>query len=379
MMDSKIKVDKVKQDIKSEVRLIFGLAFFVMFLGCEALVFLTETNHSNFYVKSLVLILVFICMHIICFRIVGARISSLFEPVDQYVISSTETIYNLNKENQENIDSINEVNRSHAKLIDKANSSARASAKIGKNINRNKEASDKLLRRENEIYQEAKDVIDDIRSLKIQLYDDKDILKNNLNIVNKINSDMSKDYAVFDGAFDKLSDIIVDSMELSDSLLLDIELLQSDVQMLGNNAVKVSLDNARNGAYSFSMTNGLDEIKRISGKVDDKSDSLAEYAISIKNRLKLAGNQSEYCVNEEKNTSKSFAKLKNYSDEVSGGVTKVIDCTEELLAYSNKLSELLSELERLKEKKQNIIDNTYSESDEVVGLINNMGESLKNK
>ena len=135
------QVDKVKKDIKSEVKLIFGTAFFVMFLACVTLLFLTESSHTYFAIKTLALVIAFVSMHIVCVKIVGTRIKLLFEPVDKYVADSDETIDILSKENSENINSILEVNKSHAKLLDKANIGAKASKKFSRNINKNKEVN----------------------------------------------------------------------------------------------------------------------------------------------------------------------------------------------------------------------------------------------
>jgi len=378
-MESKNQVDKVKKDIKSEVMLIFGVAFFVMFLACVILLFLTESSHTYFAVKTLALVIAFVSMHIVCVKIVGTRIRLLFEPVDKYVADSDETIDILSKENRENINNILEVNKSHAKLLDKANIGARASKKLTRNINKNKEVADSLQQREEEIYDKIEDFMKEIRQFKTSIAYGNEILSQNIEDICDLNKDINADYDEIVKAYDRLNDLLIASSDSVEGLIGDIGLMQTDLSLLNTNATRLALDNARNGSYSFAMTNGLDEIKRISGKVDDRSDSISKYAMSARNSLKLIDDQADYCMSEHKSNDKSFKKNMELSGEISNEIKEMSDNINELLGCINSMMISLTELRRLSERKQNLLDDTYDESDEVAKIFNNMGECFKSK
>lgn len=378
-MESQTKVSKVKQDIKGEVKLIFGLAFFVMYLACEILLFLTENNHSYFFIKSIILIGVFLAMNILCVKLVGIRINSLFEPVDRYVADSDEVIDSLSRENQENKDSIKEANKTHEGFLNRAKSSARESAKLGKNIGKNKEVTDKILIRECEIYRQIDELIGDIRVVKMNMFDSSGAIDDKIKTVCELSKEIYDDYEEINKSYDKLGALVNASSDNIEGLISDLGLMQADLSLLGTNATRLALDNARNGSYSFAMTNGLDEIKRVSSKVDDRTDSIAKYAMATKNSIKLIDDQADYCIEGQQRDSKAFSRARELTLEVSEGISKMSEGSGSLLNKINTLVGLINELERLNKQKQNLMNNTYDESGVVVKLLNNMGESLKSK
>ena len=67
------------------------------------------------------------------------------------------------------------------------------------------------------------------------------------------------------------------------------------------------------------------------------------------------------------------------SGEISNGIKEMSDNINELLGCINSMMISITELRRLSERKQNLLDDTYDESDEVVKLFSNMGESFKSK
>lgn len=370
---------KAKNDICAEVRLIFGLAFFVMYIGCAVLLLLTELDMKKVIIKCAVMFVVFIVMYFICARIVVRRIEHLFDPIETYVDKSNEEIQNLNKQKIINEGSIEEVNRTNKALIDKTNESVDFVIKKNKRIETNKEAVISLSNREQEIYLDIDELINEIRDLKNRVYDDNESLVSTAHNIGQIGEDMSADYDDSQKAYETLTQIITSTLELTDELSTEMSLIQTDASSMNVNSTHVALENARSGLQSFTISNGLDDIKRLSVKVSDKTDEISHKLITLKNSLKLAEDQADFCQDGQAIHNRSFEQIMAGLDNINARTNRFSGDFERLLENVNALSKFANELQMIHDKKQKLTDSTYNENEEMVKRINNMGKSLKKK
>ena len=134
MNKSDDRVTQVKKDINGEVRLIFAIAFFVMFLGCAILLLLTEHDSSVLWTKGVLLLLIFLFMYLVCARIVKGRVDGLFAPVDSYIKDNDQKLDLLQKENDDNIGSIKAAIKDNENIKNTAFDSVKAFNKSNKTI-----------------------------------------------------------------------------------------------------------------------------------------------------------------------------------------------------------------------------------------------------
>lgn len=379
MNKSEDRVTQVKKDINGEVRLIFAIAFFVMFLGCGILLLLTEHDSSVLWTKGVLLLLIFLFMYLVCARIIKGRVDGLFAPVDSYIKDNDQKLDLLQKENDDNIGSIKAAIKDNENIKNTAFDSVRAFNKSNKTIVDNEKEITALHARQDELYSninKTKANIARIKSrVKLGSADLMDVSKR----IQGSAQELNKDYEELAKSLESMQDNMVSCTELIDTLLTELTVMQDALGQVNANSSHIAIENARLGRYSFVVTNGLDEIKRLSIKLGSKTDEIASLAMRSRTDIRLAEEQADYCIDTGKAGNSEMTQVidnSNIASEMTSGLNSELDS---LIEELGKLYEFNDELIRLGEQGRHLSQSTYKENETLAKVINNMGESLKNK
>ena len=118
------------------------------------------------------------------------------------------------------------------------------------------------------------------------------------------------------------------------------------------------------------------------GKRNDrqkKTDKIASLAMRSRTGIRLAEEQADYCIDTGKAGNSEMTQVidsSNIASEMTSGLNSELDS---LIDEIGKLYELNDELIRLGEQGRHLSQSTYKENETLAKVINNMGESLKNK
>lgn len=379
MSKSGNKVSQVKKDINNEIRLIFAIAFFIMLLGCVILLFLTENNLKAISIKSILMLLIFVFMYLVCTRIIKGRIEGLFSPVDNLIKDNDEKLDFLQKEKADNLGSIEAARKDNEDIKNTAFDSLKAFSKSSKTIADNEKEITLLHEKQEALYKEINDIKKSINSTRIKArFSGEELIAINEHITSN-SKEINNDYEELRDNFNSLQNILDESMEVVDSLLSELSIIQEEMASINANSSHVALENARLGRYSFTMTNGLDEIKRLSSKVDSKTDDIAGLIVKSRTNVKLAQEQTDYLEdiqNQSVNVINDVMCNVESMSDMAGELVKGIEDMSENLESLYKLSD---ELIKLGNQGKSISQSTYKENEALKVMMNNMGESLKNK
>lgn len=166
-------------------------------------------------------------------------------------------------------------------------------------------------------------------------------------------------------AFGVLNDMQKESMELIETIYNELTYIQNIASKLELYTTNVSLDYARSGGGSLNISAALDEIKLTDRQMRDKIDELALLVIRTKNAIKLANDQTNFCIELEEDGQKisgqtdeqlGFISMKlqglmQVGEDISNGIANVLNQNYELRGMTDfqvkELDALGKELERL--------------------------------
>lgn len=354
------------------IRLIFGIAFFVLFTGGGILLYVTETDLNVFYIKIASTFIAYISLYLLVIIVVSQNIRKQFAPLDKLarglkdnsidIIGDNDDIkkfaYQL-KADMEKIDYLNNELREARLNLDDAyiNNEKTVNETLGVveeckktilNFSRKaKKSKESLLNISNGI-DEILSGFNTVKQNQKLLSENADNIRNGIKVNISSHDELKADYGKVCETYGVLAKTLNEAVGLIDSLFSEISVLQNISSQISLYAMNTSLEASRSGIFNMNITNALDELKNLSHKIQEKSDDVALLSIRSKNALNLAIEQSEFCNEENADNlvvlDSSIEKLGKLSDifydnlKITDSITKDINQTNFVLNDINDIS-----------------------------------------
>ncbi|MBR6155446.1 MAG: hypothetical protein IKQ27_00680, partial [Lachnospiraceae bacterium] len=117
-------------------------------------------------------------------------------------------------------------------------------------------------------------------------------------------------------------------------------------------AMNTALDTARSGSITVSTISALDEIKELTGKINEKTDDVLLLLIRTRNALKLAMDQSGECREKGEECSRAFEESKTALQDRRQEIEKMLSAGEALTDDVAKLGNTLYEAQNAVQKRR---------------------------
>lgn len=153
-------------------------------------------------------------------------------------------------------------------------------------------------------------------------------------------------------------------MELIETIYNELASIQNIASKLELYASNVSLNYARSGGGNLNISAALDEIKLTDRQMRDKIDEIAMLVIRTKNAVKLANDQTNFCIEleDEEQTisgradeqlgfiSMKLQGLMQVGEDISNGIANMLNHDYELGGMADRLEQGLDTLEKEMER-----------------------------
>ena len=386
-------------DIVSLIWTFTGLALLVIFIGCLVLLFLTEDNQTVFYIKSGIMLGVYLLVYLGVSFYIEKRIRKSFEPLDKLykqrasddgksgmtllandVYSAHLKIRNIEKELDSTKKDLEEKSDFNDETISTIDGAIDNISIIMENRKKEIRALAETFERESALLSDIDVSVDKLKSMK-----------NNSSMQSlKVKHSVKEGTVIFDDTIDDMSDtenankLLVEMLNKSQSLMDDIysELtsIQTMISRINVNSMNASLEAIRSGNISYNLVSTLDEIKDVSGKLNDKSDEIALLIIQQKNAVKLAFDQAVYSGDELDGAATNFEKAVSSLKGITEDTDRLIDIADEILDNVYSIASFSGELYASNHKKTRIIKTLKDSDEKMLKQIKRMNEqTTKNK
>lgn len=375
------------------IRLIFGIAFFVLFTGGGILLYVTETDLNVFYIKIASTFIAYISLYLLVIIVVSQNIRKQFAPLDKLarglkdnsidIIGDNDDIkkfaYQL-KADMEKIDYLNNELREAKLNLDDAyiNNEKTVNETLGGveeckktilNFSRKaKKSKESLLNISNGI-DEILSGFNTVKQNQKLLSENADNIRNGIKVNISSHDELKADYGKVCETYGVLAKTLNEAVGLIDSLFSEISVLQNISSQISLYAMNTSLEASRSGIFNMNITNALDELKNLSHKIQEKSDDVALLSIRSKNALNLAIEQSEFCNEENADNlvvlDSSIEKLGKLSDIFYDNLKITDSITEDI----NQTNFVLNDI-------NDISSNIIKDTDYMLDMIGSLGNQL---
>lgn len=392
-MKSKISFS---DQINQLIGMVFGIAFFIVFAASAILLYLSEEDIQRYYIRILGIFGIYLFLYAFSTIYTSRRIRKMFEPLDQVATAFAEDkirIYGdtadlqvfakrLTKRIDEMEDMSDALSIAEGNLNDMFQASEESRSKFSHYMKRCKSSLDGVksnyeqLVGQMEIMQqfieEGNAAATGLKLSRQSLGEDYESIRESLHSCSSSHQEMKDDKERKKEAFGVLNDMQKESMELIETIYNDLAYVQNIASKLELYAANVSLDYARNGGYNLNISAALDEIKLTDRQMRDKIDELAMLVIRTKNAIKLANDQTNFCIELEEDEqtisgqtdeqlgfiSMKLQGLMHVGEDISNGIAHVLNQNYELHGMADlrkkELDALGKELERLYQRLEDL-------------------------
>ena len=392
---NKNKRESLAKEIDHVVVLCFGIAFFLIYTASAILLFITEEDTSRYYGKAIGMFVTYLALYIIASFLVTRRIGELFVPLDRvaskliredkYSDSGENGIQNLAdsmRAQSEQVDALSRELETTQSDLDDVFSESRQNrhqqTELAKRLMRDLEtlqdreadlirSGDRLL----EVLSEAMPFESGIREQKDALYDQMQQIDAGLRESERQYEDTAADFAELGGTFQLLGNMQTDAGELLENIYNEMTALQSLSTQTNLYAMNTALDTARSGSITVSTIGALDEIKELTGKINEKTDDVLLLLIRTRNALKLAMDQSGECREKGEECGRAFDASKNALQDRREEI-------EKMLSTGEALTDDVARMENALLKAQDAVQKRRDEQAKCKAELEKMSEELKN-
>lgn len=375
--------------INQLIGVVFGIAFFVVFTAGAILLYLSEEDIQRYYIKILGVFCTFLFLYVFSTFYISRRIRKMFEPLDQFatafaedkirIYGDTADLQTFARQLTERMDEMegmsDALSIAEGNLNDMFQESEESRTRFSHHMKRCKSSIDGVKKD----YEQLSGQMETMRQyleegnasatrLKLSrqsLSEDYESIRGSLQGCSNSHQEMMDDKERQKEAFGVLNDMQKESMELIETIYNELTYIQNIASKLELYTTNVSLDYARSGGGSLNISAALDEIKLTDRQMRDKIDELALLVIRTKNAIKLANDQTNFCIELEEDGQKisgqtdeqlGFISMKlqglmQVGEDISNGIANVLNQNYELRGMTDfqvkELDALGKELERL--------------------------------
>ena len=392
--DDKTKNRSYGDDIVRMIWTIFGLAIFIACIACLAVLYVTSPDSSDFIFNSAIIIGCFLVVYVIFSLYFVGKVKAAFEPLDRLlnengagfrsstglaslardISYSHERLENMEKElddTRKNLEDISDKNEETISTVDG----------VASNIVTILDARSREIKNMAGLFEKENSLLADMEMSATKIKEGQgltphrtDTIKKSVNDCNLYCEDTVADLTDAKNAHEVLKDMLDKSQNMMDDIYSELTLLQSMCSQINLYAMNTALDASRSGGYSLSVTAALDEIKEMSGRLNEKSDNLALLIIQEKNAIRLAFDQAEFGDGEIENGLKSFNQARGQIKTISDEADRLVKSFDELMDNVYSLTGFTAELYAYNGKKTRMIRNMGDTDDKLARQISRMYE-----
>lgn len=392
--DNKTKNRSYGDDIVRMIWTIFGLAIFIACIACLAVLYITSPGSDDFIFNSAIIIGCFLVVYVIFSLYFAGKVKAAFEPLDRLlnengagfrsstglaslardISYSHERLENMEKElddTKKNLEDISDKNEETISTVDG----------VASNIVTILDARSREIKNMAGLFEKENTLLADMEMSATKIKEGQgltphrtDIIKKSVNDCNLYCEDTVADLTDAKNAHEVLKDMLDKSQNMMDDIYSELTLLQSMCSQINLYAMNTALDASRSGGYSLSVTAALDEIKEMSGRLNEKSDNLALLIIQEKNAIRLAFDQAEFGDGEIENGLKSFNQARGQIKTISDEADRLVKSFDELMDNVYSLTGFTAELYAYNGKKTKMIRNMGDTDDKLARQISRMYE-----
>jgi len=354
----------------------FGIAFLLIYAASAILLYLSEENQKDYYLKAGGMFLLYLVLYILCAMFISRRIWQMFIPIDRLAIGlMRDEVFvdseqgdlraladSLKKQGQQMDLLARELRSTKADLQETSRESREnldeqylimsrclvESERMQKKIADMNVQSDRL----DESMAGALEIEQEIKSKKAGLYDLTVDIEDAVNGYLRQHQDMEAEFHELGDNYELLEHMHADAEELIESIYSELNSIQAYSTQINLYAVNTSLDIARAGASSISAISALDEVKELTSKLTSKTDDVLLLIIRIRNAIRLAKDQTTECSGKGEECAKVFDGSGESLDKLLEQVHTLLDTNDGVLESVSKLSSRVFEMKLIEEKRE---------------------------
>ena len=370
------KRESLSKEIDHVVVLCFGIAFFLIYTASAILLFITEEDISQYYGKAIGMFVVYLALYIIASFLVTQRIGELFVPLDRVANkliredkfsdsgeNGIQSLADSLRAQSEKVDALSRELETTQSDLDDAFTESRQNrhqqTEMAKTLIQDLEtlqdreaelihSGDKLLK----LLKDAMPLESGIKEQKDELYEQMQQVDSGLRESERQYQDTAADFEELGGTFQLLGNMQTDAGDLLENIYNEMTALQSLSTQTNLYAMNTALDTARSGSITVSTISALDEIKELTGKINEKTDDVLLLLIRTRNALKLAMDQSGECREKGEECSRAFEESKTALQDRRQEIEKMLSAGEALTDDVAKLENTLYEAQNAVQKRR---------------------------
>ena len=370
------KRESLSKEIDHVVVLCFGIAFFLIYTASAILLFITEEDISQYYGKAIGMFVVYLALYIIASFLVTQRIGELFVPLDRVANkliredkfsdsgeNGIQSLADSLRAQSEQVDALSRELETTQSDLDDAFTESRHNrhqqTEMAKTLIQDLEtlqdreaelirSGDKLLK----LLKDAMPLESGIKEQKDELYEQMQQIDSGLRESERQYQDTAADFEELGGTFQLLGNMQTDAGDLLENIYNEMTALQSLSTQTNLYAMNTALDTARSGSITVSTISALDEIKELTGKINEKTDEVLLLLIRTRNALKLAMDQSGECREKGEECSRAFEESKTALQDRRQEIEKMLSAGEALTDDVAKLGNTLYEVQNAVQKRR---------------------------
>lgn len=370
------KRESLSKEIDHVVVLCFGIAFFLIYTASAILLFITEEDISQYYGKAIGMFVVYLALYIIASFLVTQRIGELFVPLDRVANkliredkfsdsgeNGIQSLADSLRAQSEQVDALSRELETTQSDLDDAFTESRQNrhqqTEMAKTLIQDLEtlqdreaelirSGDKLLK----LLKDAMPLESGIKEQKDELYEQMQQIDSGLRESERQYQDTAADFEELGGTFQLLGNMQTDAGDLLENIYNEMTALQSLSTQTNLYAMNTALDTARSGSITVSTISALDEIKELTGKINEKTDEVLLLLIRTRNALKLAMDQSGECREKGEECSRAFEESKTALQDRRQEIEKMLSAGEALTDDVAKLGNTLYEAQNAVQKRR---------------------------
>lgn len=365
--------------INQLIGIVFGIAFLIVFAASAILLYLSEENMEGYYVRIFGIFCIYLMLYVLAAVYTSRRIRKMFEPLDQIATALAEDkirIYGdtadlqafarrLTERMDEMEDMSDALSAAEGSLNDMFQESEESRSRFSYHMKRCRgsldavkddyEQSAEQARAIRHFLEEDNAAATRLKLSRQSLGEDFESIRESLQGCSSSHREMKDDRGRLKEAFGVLNDMQKESMELIETIYNELASIQNIASKLELYASNVSLNYARSGGGNLNISAALDEIKLTDRQMRDKIDEIAMLVIRTKNAVKLANDQTNFCI------------------ELEDGEQTISDRADEQLGFiSMKLQGLMQVGEDISNGIANMLNHDY----ELDGMADRLGQGL---
>lgn len=382
--------------INQLIGMVFGIAFLAVFAASAILLYLSEEDTQVYYIRMLGVFCIYLILYAFSVFYTSRKISKMFAPLDQIatalaedkirIYGETSDLQAFAKQLANRMDEMEEMSdalsAAEGNLHEMFQESEESRSRFSYHMKRCKGSLDGVKRNYEQLteqsemmrrfLEEGNATATRLKLSRQSLGEDYESIKVSLQDCSSSHQEIVDDKERQKEAFGVLNDMQKESIELIETIYNDLAYIQNIVSKLELYTANVSLDYARSGGGNLNISAALDEIKQTDRQMRDTIDELAMLVIRTKNAVKLANDQTNFCIELEEDGQKisgqtdeqlGFITMKlqglmQVGEDISNGITNVLSQNYELHGMADlrakELDILGKELERLYQRLEDL-------------------------